>query len=127
MFSVDGRPGEGAALLTPAEVAQAFRVDPKTVTRWARAGRLSSVRTPGGHRRFRATEVKTALGGGAPVDVDGDRVRVLLEGALERGRHDGTQAHIPATEWSPHMWLSDPTVRLIATDADDGEAVEGAL
>jgi hypothetical protein len=36
-------------LLTPAEVAAMFRVDPKTVTRWAKAGKLSSIRTLGGH------------------------------------------------------------------------------
>jgi len=34
-----------------------LRVDPKTVTRWARAGKLSSVRTPGGHRRYDEREV----------------------------------------------------------------------
>ena len=45
-------------LLTPGEVAVMFRVNPKTVTRWARAGRLSAVRTMGGHRRFRASEVQ---------------------------------------------------------------------
>jgi excisionase family DNA binding protein len=38
-------------LLTPAEVAALFRVDPKTVTRWAKAGKLTSIRTLGGHRR----------------------------------------------------------------------------
>ncbi|HEX8866244.1 MAG TPA: BldC family transcriptional regulator, partial [Lentzea sp.] len=38
-------------LLTPGEVANLFRVDPKTVTRWATAGRIGSIRTPGGHRR----------------------------------------------------------------------------
>ena len=48
-------------LLTPAEVAVMFRVDPKTVTRWARAGRLSAIRTIGGHRRFRAAEVERFL------------------------------------------------------------------
>jgi excisionase family DNA binding protein len=41
-------------LLTPAEVAALFRVDPKTVTRWAKAGRVSSIRTIGGHRRYPA-------------------------------------------------------------------------
>ena len=35
-------------LLTPGEVALLFRVDPKTVTRWASAGRIGSIRTPGG-------------------------------------------------------------------------------
>ena len=48
-------------LLTPGEVAQMFRVDPKTVTRWASAGRIGSIRTPGGHRRFRETEVVALL------------------------------------------------------------------
>jgi excisionase family DNA binding protein len=50
-------------LLTPAEVATAFRVDPKTVTRWAKAGKLSSIRTLGGHRRYRETEVRELLAG----------------------------------------------------------------
>ena len=50
-------------LLTPAEVTALFRVDPKTVTRWAAAGRLSSIRTPGGHRRFREGEVRALLDG----------------------------------------------------------------
>jgi excisionase family DNA binding protein len=48
-------------LLTPGEVATLFRVDPKTVTRWATAGRIGSIRTPGGHRRFRESEVKALL------------------------------------------------------------------
>lgn len=51
-------------LLTPGEVATLFRVDPKTVTRWAAAGRISSIRTPGGHRRFREVEVRALLEGG---------------------------------------------------------------
>ena len=50
-------------LLTPAEVAALFRVDPKTVTRWAKAGKLSSIRTLGGHRRYRADEVRKFLEG----------------------------------------------------------------
>ena len=53
--------GDHEALLTPGEVAALFRVDPKTVTRWAQDGRLSSVRTLGGHRRFRAAEVHALL------------------------------------------------------------------
>ena len=44
-------------LLTPREVAELFGVDPKTVTRWAKAGKLTSIRTLGGHRRFRKSEV----------------------------------------------------------------------
>jgi predicted site-specific integrase-resolvase len=57
-------------LLTPREVAEIFRVDPKTVTRWAKAGRFDKfgdgvhepvVRTLGGHRRFNAAAVARAV------------------------------------------------------------------
>ena len=48
-------------LLTPGEVAALFRVDPKTVTRWAQEGKLSAIRTLGGHRRFKAEEVYALL------------------------------------------------------------------
>ena len=48
-------------LLTPAEVASLFRVDPKTVTRWAKSGKLTSIRTLGGHRRYKESEVKVLL------------------------------------------------------------------
>jgi excisionase family DNA binding protein len=48
-------------LLTPSEVAAMFRVNPKTVTRWARAGRISYIKTLGGHRRFKASEIRRLL------------------------------------------------------------------
>lgn len=54
---------ESEALLTPAEVALLFRVDPKTVTRWANTGKLTSLRTLGGHRRYRESEVRNLLAG----------------------------------------------------------------
>lgn len=60
------RTSDAEALLTPAEVAALFRVDPKTVTRWAKAGKLSSIRTLGGHRRYRESEVRALLTGTLP-------------------------------------------------------------
>ncbi|MFN8028554.1 MAG: BldC family transcriptional regulator [Acidimicrobiia bacterium] len=54
-------PGEQEQLLTPSEVAAMFRVNPKTVTRWARAGKISAIRTLGGHRRFKASEIQKFL------------------------------------------------------------------
>ena len=48
-------------LLTPSEVAAMFRVNPKTVTRWARAGKLTAIRTLGGHRRFKVSEIRRCL------------------------------------------------------------------
>jgi excisionase family DNA binding protein len=41
----------------PREVAQIFKVDPKTVTRWSNAGKLGATKTPGGHRRYSVEEV----------------------------------------------------------------------
>jgi len=52
-------------LMTPAEVAQAFRVDVKTVSRWAQEGRLPCIRTLGGHRRYPREEVLRLMGLGA--------------------------------------------------------------
>ena len=48
-------------LLTRSEVAAIFRVDPKTVTKWAKSGRLSCIRTIGGHRRYRQAEINALI------------------------------------------------------------------
>ena len=47
--------------LTTAEVADILHVSPKTVTRWAREGKLPHSRTLGGHRRYRGAEVRRLL------------------------------------------------------------------
>jgi excisionase family DNA binding protein len=70
-------------LLTPGEVASLFRVDPKTVTRWAAAGRINSIRTPGGHRRFRESEIRELL------------------------RHDGSNVVVQAATPAPRVALED--------------------
>ncbi|KRC92027.1 excisionase [Terrabacter sp. Root85] len=54
---MDGNDTAVERLLTPAEVATIFRVDPKTVSRWARSGRLHALRTLGGHRRYPESEI----------------------------------------------------------------------
>ena len=59
-------PKDPDRLLTPREVAAMFRVDPKTVTRWAQADKLQYVRTLGGHRRYRAADVEALLAGEQP-------------------------------------------------------------
>ena len=59
-------------LLTPSEVATLFRVDPKTVTRWAKAGKLTSIRTLGGHRRYKESEVRQLLKVSNPNQLGGN-------------------------------------------------------
>ena len=54
---------EYESLLTPAQVAAIFSVDAKTVTRWAKAGKLKCIYTLGGHRRYREAEVRALLKG----------------------------------------------------------------
>ena len=53
-------------LLTPAQVASIFKVDSKTVSRWAKQGKLTSYRTPGGHRRYKEAEVLALSGAPSP-------------------------------------------------------------
>lgn len=61
---------QGDRFMLPGEVASLFRVDPKTVTRWAQDGRLKSIRTPGGHRRFRESDVRAYLNKRAEENQD---------------------------------------------------------
>src|SRR4051812_34824121 len=86
--SIGGTPGDGSEyskenpkasrthesepLLPPAEVPSMFRVDPKPVPRWAKAGKLSAIRTLGGHRRYRESEVRALLQGQIPQQRQGE-------------------------------------------------------
>ena len=54
-------PEQSREFLSRGEVARLFGVSPSTVTRWARAGLVASVRTPGGHYRFRAQDALRAV------------------------------------------------------------------
>ena len=44
--------------LHPAEVADILHVSPKTVSRWAKEGRLPFLKTLGGHRRYPEAEIR---------------------------------------------------------------------
>ena len=66
-----------------------FRVNPKTVTRWARAGKISAIRTLGGHRRFRACEIRRFL-----EQVD-EGAESLPRPQLASDRHDASPADGP--------------------------------
>lgn len=66
------------ALLTPREVAELFGVRTTTIARWARAGKLTPLRTPGGHRRYSRQDIQRLLAEATPTDED---VRQLAEDA----------------------------------------------
>lgn len=56
--------------LKPADVAAMFSVNPKTVARWSTAGILQSIRTPGGHRRYREADVVALLNNRSALALD---------------------------------------------------------
>jgi len=60
LFSAPALDSDGRFLRTR-EVALLFQVSERAVTDWARKGRIRSVRTPGGHRRYPAGEVRSLL------------------------------------------------------------------
>jgi hypothetical protein len=80
-------------LLMVAEVAWLFRVDPKTVTRWAAAGRINRLRTIGGHNRFRVSQIRELL-----LDEGVDNPDALIAAAIAgaRGPHPDLAAVTPA-------------------------------
>lgn len=67
--------GRAPELMTRAEVAALFGVSPRTVTGWANDGRLESIRTLGGHRRYASDEVRTLLDRQRRLVVEEDRSR----------------------------------------------------
>ena len=52
---------EEGRFLRTREVALLFQVSERAVTDWATKGRIRSVRTPGGHRRYPASHVRSLL------------------------------------------------------------------
>ena len=53
--------GAEPKFLSRGAVARLFGVSSSTVTRWARTGLLRAIRTPGGHYRFAAEDMRKAV------------------------------------------------------------------
>ncbi|MXQ65321.1 helix-turn-helix domain-containing protein [Actinomadura rayongensis] len=89
---------EQPILYTPAEVAQLLRVDPKTVTRWAKTGTLRPVTLPSGHRRYHADEIHRLLDLGrfpAPPDAS-PYARAILHAVVHTYFGGDTDAAVQA-------------------------------
>ncbi len=115
--------------LTPNEVAEMLMVNPVTVRQWASRGLLRSLTTPGGHRRFRLSDVEefARSRGSAPVArnagrpdrvliVDDDVQLGLFIAEMIRTRdpriaieiaHDGFEAGLKVESFRPHVLLLD--------------------
>lgn len=110
-------------LMTPGEVAAIFRVDPKTVSRWAKAGRISSIRTPGGHRRYRESEVRSA----AEDEWGSAQVEETAVAALKRTAR-AWRARMAVAERNGQgvAWRPDTLALIAAIDALPGEPESGS-
>jgi excisionase family DNA binding protein len=94
-------------LLKPCELARLLRVDPKTVSRWAQAGRIPSIRTPGGHARFRRSDVDAILNPVVFVDQGSSVLR--MRNGVKEGAVWG-----PAVD-DPQVWFA------VRTDVNGGQ------
>lgn len=140
--------GDDEGLLTPGEVACLLYVDPKTVTRWALAGKLDAIRTPGGHRRYRRSEVLAILGGRPPLDaaaglgatVPSPRVAETHDRGVDEGLHAAAaedrraaaasvvaEAVAVALEGAAAQAAEDVLVTAAAVDLAARRAAEAAL
>ena len=61
LFGDDVPTGVGERLLRTSDVAILFQVSERTVSEWARRGRVPSMRTPGGHGRYPAGQIRRLL------------------------------------------------------------------
>lgn len=76
-------------LLRPAEVAALLRVDPDTVGRWAANGLIPSIRTPGGRRRYRESDIMALFE--EPYDAPRRTRGSYTEQSIEKSHHGGAQ------------------------------------
>lgn len=61
LFGADVPATLDGQLLRTSDVASLFQVSERTVSEWAKRGQIPSVRTPGGHRRYPADEIRQLL------------------------------------------------------------------
>ncbi|WP_285581519.1 MerR family DNA-binding transcriptional regulator [Actinoallomurus iriomotensis] len=76
---------EPSDLLKPREAAELFGVRTTTIARWAREGKLTPLRTPGGHRRYSRTAIQALLADNPEPSADWqqmteDAVRLYEQG-----------------------------------------------
>ena len=111
------RPPAAEPLLTPAEVAAMFGVEPKTVTRWAKAGRITSVRTLGGHRRYRETEVRALLAGTAAAPGPAGAVRPLPDPCSPGSAPEPAGPAVSPDSWMVEALRQGASIQAIAEAA----------
>jgi excisionase family DNA binding protein len=82
------KPSTSTDLIAPVEAAELLCVDPKTVGRWASAGKINVIRTPGGHRRFLRSEILAILAVDGAEGTPPPTERVDVSSFADHGEHN---------------------------------------
>ncbi len=87
------------------EASRMLGVHPSTLRQWADAGKIHTVRTPGGHRRFAETDVRALL---EPELLEPSGIQLLVQSPLGRSRLEVSGGKLSNQEWYQRM---DETAR----------------
>jgi excisionase family DNA binding protein len=71
-------------------------VHPSTLRQWADAGKIHTVRTPGGHRRFAESDVRALL---EPESVEPSSIQMLVQGVIGHSRMDVSGGKLDQQPW----------------------------
>lgn len=95
-------PGKGSGLtpsvkwLSLQDASRMLGVHPSTLRQWADAGKIHTVRTPGGHRRFAETDVRALL---EPEPLEPAGIQLLVQSALGRARLEVSGGKMSEQSW----------------------------
>jgi excisionase family DNA binding protein len=86
------------------EASRILGVHPSTLRQWADAGKIHTVRTPGGHRRFAESDVRALL---EPEPLQPSGVQMLVQSALGRARLEVSGGKLNEQGWYQHFNETD--------------------
>ena len=86
------------------EASKMLGVHPSTLRQWADSGKIPTVRTPGGHRRFAESDVRALL---EPEPLQPSGVQLLVQSALGRTRLEVSGGKLSEQSWYQRLDETD--------------------
>ena len=86
------------------DASRMLGVHPSTLRQWADAGKIHTVRTPGGHRRFAESDVRALL---EPEPLEPSGIQLLVQSALGRARLEVGAGKLNEQDWYKHFDQTD--------------------
>ena len=86
------------------DASRMLGVHPSTLRQWADAGKIHTVRTPGGHRRFAESDVRSLL---EPEPLEPSGIQLLVQSALGRARLEVGAGKLNEQDWYKHFDQTD--------------------